>query len=57
MAYSEAQKKATNKWIKENYERINITLPIGTKEVWKAKADELGLSMNDFIRKCVQEKL
>lgn len=49
--------KASNKWIKNNYDRINITLPKGQKEIWKAAADQAGLSVNDFIRKCVQEKL
>lgn len=57
MAYTEAQKKATNKWIKENYDRINITLPAGQKEVWKQAAQKEGLSVNDFIRKCVNEKI
>lgn len=57
MAYTEAQKKATNKWIKNNYDRINVTLPQGQKEVWKAAAEKEGLSLNDFIRKCVAEKI
>lgn len=57
MAYTEAQKKATNKWIKANYDRINITLPAGQKEVWKNAAKREGLSVNDFIRKCVAEKI
>ena len=57
MAYTEAQKKATNKWIKNNYDRINVTLPQGQKEVWKTAAEREGLSLNDFIRKCVAEKI
>lgn len=57
MAYTESQKKATNKWIKANYDRINITLPIGQREVWRARAEELGLSLNEFIRVCVEKNL
>lgn len=57
MPYTEAQKKATNKWIKNNYDRINVTVPAGQKEIWKAAASKEGLSLNDFIRKCVAEKI
>lgn len=57
MPYTEAQKKATNKWIKNNYDRINVTVPVGQKDVWKAAANKEGLSLNDFIRKCVAEKI
>lgn len=57
MAYTESQMKASNKWIKNNYDRINITLPKGQKEIWKKEADNAGLSVNDFIRKCVSEKI
>lgn len=57
MAYTEAQKKATNKWIKKNYDRVNLTLPSGMKEEWKLAAEKEGMSLNDFIRKCVSEKI
>lgn len=57
MAYTEAQKRATNKWIKKNYERVNLTLPAGMKEEWKQAAEREGMSLNDFIRKCVSEKV
>lgn len=57
MAYTEAQKKATNKWIKKNYDRVNLTLPSGTKEEWKLAAEKEGMSLNDFIRKCVSGKI
>jgi len=57
MAYTEAQKVATNKWIKNNYDRVNLTLPAGQKAIWKEAAEREGLSLNDFIRKCVSEKI
>ncbi|HJA91888.1 MAG TPA: antitoxin [Candidatus Eisenbergiella merdipullorum] len=49
--------RATNKWIKKNYERVNLTLPVGMKEEWKQAAEREGMSLNDFIRKCVSEKI
>lgn len=57
IATTKAGQKAVNKYIANNYDRINITLPAGQKEVWKKAADNSGLSMNDFIRKCVNEKI
>ena len=39
MAYTEAQKVATNKWIKNNYDRVNLTLPAGQKAIWKEAAE------------------
>lgn len=57
MATTKAGQKAVNKYIANNYDRINITLPAGQKEVWKKAAEDSGLSMNDFIRKCVNEKI
>lgn len=57
MPYTDAQMKATNKYIKNNYDRINVTVPAGQKEIWKAAADAAGISLNDFIRRCVNEKI
>ena len=57
MATTKAGQKAVNKYISNNYDRINITLPIGQKEIWKSAAKEQGLSLNDFIRKCVSDKI
>lgn len=50
MAVSAAQRKATDKWQKENYEFIKIRLNKGEKEIIKAKADAEGKSLNEFIR-------
>ena len=45
--------KKQNDKIKENYDRISVTLPKGTKDRVKA----LGLSMNGDINKLVLEDL
>ena len=57
MAYTKSQMRATNKWVKNNYDRVSLTLPAGKKDEWKKVAEEHGLSLNDFIRKCVEEKI
>ena len=46
---SEAHKRATNKWNKENYDRLNIVVPKGMRETIKARADELGKSVNAYV--------
>jgi hypothetical protein len=45
----EKQYKRQNEHIKENYDRISITLPKGTKERIKAK----GESINGYITRLV----
>lgn len=49
MAVSEAQKRATDKWQKENYEFIKVRLNKGDKEKIKAAADQEGKSINQYI--------
>ena len=47
--YTEAQKKATIKYLKEKTDSIQIRAPKGTKEAWKTAAEEQKLSLNQFI--------
>ncbi len=51
--YRQKKIKDQNKWIKENYERVSLLLPIGTKE----RIGELGYTVNKFINEAVKEKL
>lgn len=54
MPVSQAQKKATAKYEKENYDKILTRFPKGTKE----KILETGAkSVNSFIIQAVSEKL
>ena len=39
MPVSKAQQKAVNKYMSENYDRINLTVPKGQKEIIKAHAE------------------
>ena len=45
MPVSKAQQKATNKWIEKAYDRINLTVPKGQKEIIKTHAESRGETM------------
>lgn len=49
MPYNEAQKRATMKYRKENYARINLDLRKEKKEEYKAQAAAHGMSLNAYI--------
>lgn len=57
MAVSKAQQASVNKYVKSNYDRINVTMPKGQREVIKAHADAQGKSVNGFINEAIEEKL
>ena len=54
---SKAQQKAVNKYVKNNYDRINVTFPKGEKEVIKDHAARNGESVNAFIVRSVRETI
>lgn len=54
---SKAQQKAVNKYVKNNYDRINVTFPKGQKELLKEHAEKLGESVNAFIVRSVNERM
>ena len=47
--YTEAQKKASMKYLKEKTDSIQIRVAKGTKERWKAAAESCGKSLNQMI--------
>ena len=49
MAYSEAQKKATAKYMKNKLDDIKVRVPKGKREVYKAHAERKGKSLNARI--------
>ena len=57
MAVSKAQQKAVNKYMKENYDRINLTVPKGDKEKIAIAAAAAGQSVNAFINEAIREKM
>ncbi len=50
---SKAQQKAVHKYVKNNYDRIELTVPKGRKAEIKAYAESHGESVNAFIVRAV----
>ncbi|MGM9593918.1 MAG: ABC transporter ATP-binding protein [Candidatus Onthomonas sp.] len=57
MAVSKAQQKAVHKYIKANYDRMELTVPKGQKEEIKTHAAARGESVNGFIGRAIQETM
>jgi hypothetical protein len=55
--YTEAQNKATQKYIKENLEEIKFRVKKGEKDRYKAAAEKAGLSMAKFFVSAANEKI
>ena len=55
---SKAQQKAVHKYVKNNYDRIELTVkPKGKKEELKAHAEEHGATLNSFINRAINETM
>ena len=48
--------KYNNEFIKQAYDRINLTIPKGLKEEWQAAAASVGLSLNAYILEAVEAR-
>lgn len=46
---SEAQKRATRKYRDKAYDRVEVTVPKGTRDRWRALAEQEGKSLNAYI--------
>ena len=57
MAVSKAQQKAQNKWIAKAYDRINLTVAKGKKDIIQAHAEARSESVNGFINRAIQETM
>lgn len=57
MAVSKAQQASVNKYVKNNYDRINVTMPKGKRDVLKAHAEAQGESVNGFINRAIDETM
>ena len=54
---SKAQQKAVNKYVKNNYDRINVTFPKGQKEIIMQASEAAGESVNGYIKKAVDQRM
>lgn len=57
MPVSKAQQKAVSKYMKANYDRIDLLLPKGKKEVVKEEARKRGETMAQFINRAIDEAI
>ena len=57
MAVSKANQRAVNKYVKNNYDRINVTMPKGKKETIQIHAEDRGQSVNAYINGAIDEKM
>ena len=57
VAVSKAQQRAVDKYVKENYDRIEIKVPKGQKDTIKAHAEAHSESVNGFINRAIDETM
>lgn len=55
--YTEAQKAATIKYLKDKTDSIQIRVKKGTKERWKKEATKRDKSLNQFIIDSVENEI
>ena len=57
MAVSKAQQKAVNKYVREKYDKLLLTMPKGRKDIIKAHAEAQGESVNAFINRAIESQI
>lgn len=57
MPTTKAGQRAVAKYTRENYDRINVTVPKGQREEIKTHAEKQGESVNTFIRRAIGETI
>lgn len=57
MPVSKSQQKAVHKYVKANYDRMELTVPKGRKDIIKAHAETQGESVNGFINRAIDNQI
>ena len=57
MATSKAAQRAVNKYMRENYDRVNLTMPKGKKDAIQIHAAQCGESVTAFINRAIDETM
>ena len=57
MALTEAQKKANAKYIAKAYDRIELKVKKGRKDLIKAHAESKGERINGFVNRAINETM
>ena len=54
---SKAQQKAVNKYMKSNYDRVNLVMPKRKKDIIQAHAAQRDESVNAYINRAIDEAM
>ncbi len=54
---SKAQQKAVHKYVKNNYDRVNLTVYKGYKDKIRLHAEKYGETINGFINRAIAETM
>lgn len=57
MGVSKKQQAHVNKYIKNHYDSVHLTLPKGKKGIVKAAAEKEGMSTNAYINRAIEHEL
>lgn len=57
MPYSEAQKKATMKYKAKAYDRLELQLKKGTKDIYRKHAEKKGMSLNSYFIYLIEQDM
>lgn len=57
MSVSESQKRATRKYNSKKYDRIELKVPKGEKDLLKIHAEKHGESLNSFINRAIKNQM
>ena len=57
MALSDAQRRANDKYIKEHYKQVKLSMPNDEAELLEAHCKDFQCSKAGFIRQAIREKI
>ncbi len=57
MPASKANQRAVHKYVKSNYDRLDLTVPKGKKDIIKAAAAAAGESVNAYINAAIDQRM
>lgn len=57
MAYTKATMRAVDKYVKANYDRIEIKVPKGRKQAVEARAKQRGESVNGLVNALLRAEM
>lgn len=55
--YTDAHNKATQKYIKNNYDDIKVRVPKGKRDIYKSFAESHGKSLNQLIIELLEKEM